>query len=401
MMVNSSLSLLSDYPFQRLRDLLDHLETPTGLHPLAMSIGEPQHQPPALLQKAITENATLWNKYPPITGTPELRNAIKGFLDRRYGLKNDFLSSDNVLPVCGTREALFLIGNLLIERAAKGEEKPLVLVPNPFYQVYVGAAVMNEAEAVYLPAGPENGFLPDLDAVREETWQKTTLLFICSPGNPQGMVADLAYLRKALELARHYDFTLLMDECYAELYFDKGKPHGALEVAQESGSLDNLLVFHSLSKRSNAAGLRSGFVAGDPKLIKAFANLRNYGGASMPLPLQAASTALWNDDSHVEENRRLYKMKIDAAERILGNRLGFYRPDGGFFLWLDVRERWANAEEATKEIWQKCAVRVIPGDYLAKTDTSGENPGKAYIRVALVHEQDVIEEALGRIADIL
>ncbi len=399
-MVNSSLSLLSDYPFQRLRDLLDSHPQPDGVEALAMSIGEPQHQPPQLLQKAINANAGSWNKYPPISGTAELVKAIQGFLERRYDLKDGFVGPDTILPVCGTREALFLIGNLLIERSTKGDEKPLVLVPNPFYQVYVGAAIMNEAQPVYLPAGPENNFMPDLEAVSAETWQKTTMLFLCSPGNPQGMVGDLAYLRRALELARLHDFTLIMDECYAELY-DTEKPHGALEVAQECGSLDNLLVFHSLSKRSSAAGLRSGFVAGDPTLIKAFTSLRNYGGASIPLPLQAGSVALWNDDAHVVENRRLYKMKIDAAERILGNRLGFYRPAGGFFLWLDVRERWEDGEQAALEIWQKAGVRVIPGEYLAKTDNTGNNPGKPYIRVALVHDQQIVEEALNRIATIL
>ncbi len=399
-MVNSSLSQLSDYPFQRLRDLLDHHEVPKNIAPLAMSIGEPQHQPPALLQDTINAHATSWNKYPPIGGTPDLKAAIKEFLDRRYQLKEDFISENHVLPVCGTREALFMIGNLLIERVAKGEEKPLVLVPNPFYQVYVGAAVMNEAQPVYLPAGPENNFMPDLHAVDDATWQKTSLLFLCSPGNPQGMVCDLEYLRHALELARTHDFTLIMDECYAELY-DADKPHGALEIAQETGSLKNLLVFHSLSKRSSAAGLRSGFVAGDADLVKNFIGLRNYGGASMPLPLQAASAALWRDDAHVVENRSLYKEKIDAAERILSNRLGFYRPAGGFFLWLDVRERWENGEEAALEIWKKAGVRVIPGNYLAKTDASGLNPGTSYIRLALVHEQPIIEEALERIANIL
>ena len=337
------------------------------------------------------------NKYPPIAGNAELKAACKGFLDRRYALKEDFLPLEAVLPVCGTREALFMIGNLLIER---GSSKNLVLVPNPFYQVYVGAAVMNNATPVYLPAGPENGFMPDLEAVSKETWDQTAMLFLCSPGNPQGMVADLDYLRHALDLARTYDFTLIMDECYAELY-DSAKPSGALEVAQESGHLKNLLVFHSLSKRSSAAGLRSGFVAGDPELIKSFVSLRNYGGASMPLPLQAASAALWNDDVHVEENRKLYRMKIDAAERILGNRLGFYRPAGGFFLWLDVSERWADGEAAALEIWQKAGVRVIPGEYLAKTDDSGTNPGKSYIRVALVHEQPIVEESLQRIARII
>lgn len=399
-MVNSALSHLTDYPFQRLRDLIDHLDPPKGLDPMPMTIGEPQHQPPALLHDALSTHATLWNKYPPIAGTPDLKQAIKDFLDRRYQLAADFISPADVFPVNGTREALFMVGNLLLERAAKGEEKPLVLVPNPFYQVYVGAAVMNNAQPVYLSAGPENNFMPDLNAIETSTWDKTAMLFLCSPGNPQGMVADREYLRQVLSLARRHDFVLIMDECYAELYFDE-KPVGALEIAQETGSLKNLLVFHSLSKRSNAAGLRSGFVAGDPDLVKAFIQLRNYGGASLPVPIQAASAALWNDDSHVEENRRLYKMKLDAAERILGGRLGFYRPRGGFFLWLDVREKWTNGEEAAKAIWQQAGVRVLPGAYLAKPDEEGVNPGEPYIRVALVHEQSIVEESLVRVASIL
>jgi len=399
-MVNASLSLLTDYPFQRLRTLLGDVTPPSGMEELNMSIGEPQHQPPALLQETLMAHSQTWNKYPPIAGTPDLRAAIKEFLDRRYDLSDSFVEEAAVLPVCGTREALFLIGNLLINRSAKGEKKPLVLVPNPFYQVYVGAAVMNEAEAVYLAAGPETGFMPDLDAVSPEMWHECVMLFLCSPGNPQGMVADRAYVQKALTLARTYDLTLIMDECYTELY-DREKPVGALEVAEETGSLDNLLVFHSLSKRSNAAGLRSGFVAGDPALIKSFINLRNYGGASMSLPVQAASAALWRDEAHVEENRALYRQKIDAAEDILGGKLGFYRPAGGFFLWLDIRDHWASDEEAARVFWEKAGVRVVPGSYLAKTDRSGENPGAAYVRVALVHEQFKVVSALQRIADLV
>lgn len=396
-MLNPSLSLLSDYPFQRLRTLLADITPPEGLEELNMSIGEPQHQPPALLNETLAAQGQTWNKYPPIAGTPELRAAIKGFLDRRYDLAADFVPDQGILPVCGTREALFLIGNLLIERVAKGEEKPLVLVPNPFYQVYVGSAVMNEAETIYLPAGPDNGFMPDLEAVPVEQWQRCVMLFLCSPGNPQGMTADRAYLRKAVEFARTYDFTLIMDECYAELY-DQEKPVGALEIAQETGSLDHILVFHSLSKRSSAAGLRSGFVAGDPAIIQGFVGLRNYGGASMSLPIQAASAALWADDAHVIENRALYRQKIDAAEAALKGKLGFYRPEGGFFLWLDIRDHWTSDEEAAQALWQHCAIRVVPGSYLAKTDNAGVNPGAAYIRLALVHEQSKIEEAVKRLS---
>lgn len=399
-MVNANLAGLTDYPFQRLRDLLDCLETPEGLEPLTLSIGEPQHQPPSFVGEVIQANGHLFNKYPPIAGTPELRGAIRDYLTRRYALKPGFIEEDHILAANGTREALYMIGTLLLDAPKGADAKSLVLLPNPFYQVYVGAAVMNNATPVYLSAGPDNGFLPDLSAIREEMWQGAKILFLCSPGNPQGMSAERAYLKQALELCRRHDVTLVMDECYAEIYGET-KPVGALEVAEESGSLDNLLVFQSLSKRSNAAGLRSGFVAGDPKLIKSFFALRNYAGAAIPLPLQAASAALWADDDHVVENRRLYQMKFDAADAMLKGRLGYYRPHGGFFLWLDVRDHFEDGEACARAFWQKAAVRVLPGAYLAKDDVRGHNPGAGYVRIALVHEQPIVEEALRRIESLL
>jgi len=263
--------------------------------------------------------------------------------------------------------------------------------------VYVGAAVMSRAEPVYLSATPETGFLPDLGALDIETLKRTALAYICSPANPQGTIASLDYLKTALELARKYDFVLAVDECYAEIY-DAAPPPGALEAAgQLGGALDHLLVFHSLSKRSSAPGLRSGFVAGDADLIAKLKTLRNYGGATMPVPLLAASAALWRDEAHVRTNRDLYRQKFDIADKLLSGQFGYYRPEGGFYLWLDV----GDGEAAAKKLWGQAGVKVIPGAYLARLDRDGFNPGIPYIRVALVQEPGTIGDALSRIRDTL
>jgi aspartate/methionine/tyrosine aminotransferase len=255
---------------------------------------------------------------------------------------------------------------------------------------------MRHAEPVYMPATKETNFLPDFSALDEETLSRTAMAYLCTPSNPQGTIASLDYLVHALELARKYDFVLCFDECYAEIY-DKVKPPGGLEAAAKlGGSLDNLLVFHSLSKRSSAPGLRSGFVAGDPNLMRRLKMLRNYAGASPQPPVLAASAALWRDEKHVEENRALYRRKFDVADQIMSGRLGYYRPDGAFYLWLDV----GDGEEATKALWGEAGIRVIPGTYLAR-EIDGLNPGKPYIRVALVQEPEVIAEALHRIVDTL
>ncbi|MDP2699036.1 aminotransferase class I/II-fold pyridoxal phosphate-dependent enzyme [Thalassospira sp.] len=394
-MFNQRLDLLPAYPFPRLAALLEGV-TP-GKDPLVMSIGEPQHTPPALITQAMIDNAHLWNKYPPGTGTPELRAAIKGWLERRYDLPDGMIDRDaHILPVAGTREALFLIATCVIPQDQPGP-KPKVLLPNPFYQVYCGAAVLNDAEMVPLAAGPETGFLPDLDQISPETLSACRLFFLCSPANPQGAVASYDYLARVIDLARQYDFVLAMDECYADIY-DTKAPTGALEIcAAQDGNMDNVLVFHSLSKRSSAPGLRSGFVAGDAKIIQRFNNLRSYCAASIPMPVMAASTALWNDDAHAADNRDLYRTKIDLAADIFGNRFGFYRPPGGFFLWLDV----GNDEEATRKIWADVGVKVIPGSYLAINDADGFNPGSRFIRIALVHDLATTRVGLSRINDAL
>lgn len=394
-MFNERLDQLPAYPFPRLAALLDGIEP--GQSPLVMSIGEPQHEPPAMITEAMVKHASLWHKYPPGSGTPELRDAIKNWLDRRYNLPTDMIHrDDHVLPVAGTREALYLIATTVIPQDQKGP-KPKVLLPNPFYQVYCGAAVLNDAEMVPLAAGPETNFLPDLDQIDTETLDACRLFFLCSPANPQGAIASRDYLERIIGLARKHDFVLAMDECYADIY-DKKAPVGALEIcAAQGGNMDNVLVFHSLSKRSSAPGLRSGFVAGDAKIVKRFTALRSYCSATIPMPVMAASTALWNDDAHAEENRDLYRAKIDIAEDVFGNRFGFYRPPGGFFLWLDV----GDDEAATKKIWKEAGVKVIPGSYLSITDANGNNPGKQFIRIALVHDLETTRDGLTRIAKAL
>lgn len=396
-MLNDRLNQLTDYPFDRLRALLDGLNPPEGAEPLVLSIGEPQHPVPKILSEQLNKNADLWGKYPPVDGTPEWRDAVQDWLKRRFSLENnDFQENINFLPAAGTREVLYMIASTVTPEKINGN-KPLILIPNPFYQVYSGAAVMAGAEPVFLNCTRETGYLPDLDALDPATLKQTSLFYLCTPMNPQGAAASTAYLEKAIGLARQYDFLLASDECYSELYLDQ-PPAGCLEVAKKmSGTFNNVMTFESLSKRSNAAGLRSGFVAGDPNVIKAFRRLRTYSCASVPVPSMAASAALWADEVHVEENRKLYQAKFDAADDILKERFDYQRPDGGFFLWLNV----GNGEDATRQLWEKAAIRVLPGEYLAREDAHGINPGKAYIRVALVHNLETTIKALKKIVEVL
>jgi len=396
-MLNPALDQLPPYPFQRLRDLIDRFEPPAGLEPMVMSIGEPKHPAPALVNEVLAASGDTWGKYPPVPGTPSLNETIASWLRNRYRLSTDQLTAEaNVLPVVGTREALFLIANLVTPPEKNGQ-KPAIAMPNPFYQVYAGGAVMHGADPVYLAATRETGFQPDLDDLDDALLNRMAALYLCSPGNPQGSLASADYLEKAIQLARKYNFVLIVDECYAEIY-DNTPPVGALEVCKGlHEGFKNVLVFHSLSKRSNVPGLRSGFVAGDPEVVSAFSHLRSYGGATLPMPLMAVSEALWKDEAHVEENRRLYREKFDIADELLSGKFSYYRPDGGFFLWLEV----GDGEEAAVKLWQKGAVRVIPGGYLAGDEPDGANPGKAFIRVALVHDAATTREALTRIADIL
>jgi succinyldiaminopimelate transaminase len=395
--LNSELDSLSDYPFEALRALLNPVTPRVNDVPIAMSVGEPQHQPPALLAETLAAHAHEWNKYPPMAGTPELRQAIVDWLTRRYKLAPGALDPErNVVALAGTKEGLYLFASIAVPKEKAGQ-KPVVLCPNPYYLVYNGAATMAGAEAVFLDATRDNAFLPDLDAIPKETLERCALFYLCSPSNPQGTIATLDYLKKAILLARTYDFVLAVDECYAEIY-DSLPPPGALEACQALGQgFDNVVAFHSLSKRSSAAGLRSGFTAGDPRLIAQFKRLRDFGGCQVPLPIQWAATALWRDETHVIENRALYKRKFDLAEAALGDRYGFYRPAGGFFLWLDV----GDGEQAALRLWRDAAIRVLPGGYTARAANAGINPGSEYIRLAIVHDEATLDAAFARIRRVL
>jgi N-succinyldiaminopimelate aminotransferase len=395
--LNPLLDTLSDYPFEALRTLLNPVAPVVNDPPIVMSVGEPQHQPPALLGETLAAHAHEWNKYPPMAGTPELRQAIADWLCRRYRLPAGALDPErHVLTLAGTKEGLYLLASLVVPRR-KGRSRPVVLVPNPYYLVYNGAATMAGADAVFLDATRDNGFMPDLGVIPRETLDRTSLFYLCSPANPQGTVASLDYLKQAVTLARRHDFVLAVDECYAEIY-DRAPPPGALEACAALGEgFDRVVVYHSLSKRSSAAGLRSGFVAGDPRLIGHYAHLRSYGGCQVPLPIQAAATALWRDEAHVEENRARYRRKFDIAETALAGRFGFYRPDGGFFLWLEV----GDGEAATVRLWRDAAIRVLPGGYTARAADGRDNPGSRYIRLAIVHDEATLETAFARIRRVL
>jgi len=397
MPLNPLLDTLSDYPFAALRTLLNSVTPRVNDAPILMSLGEPQHQPPPLLPETLAAHAHEWNKYPPMGGTPELREAIAGWLTRRYKLADGAVDPErHVLSLAGTKEGLYLLSSMVVPRRKRGR-RPIVLVPNPYYLVYNGAATMAGADAVFLDATRENDFMPDLAAIPRDTLERTALFYLCSPANPQGTIASLDYLKQAIGLARDYDFVLAVDECYAEIY-DRAPPPGALEACTALGDgFKNVVVFHSLSKRSSAAGLRSGFIAGDPELIAQYAHLRDYGGCQVPLPIQAAAAALWRDEAHVEENRAAYRRKFDIAEAALAGRFGFYRPAGGFFLWLDA----GDGESATLRLWRDAAVRVLPGGYTARAADGRSNPGQRYIRLAVVHDEATLDDAFARIARVL
>jgi N-succinyldiaminopimelate aminotransferase len=404
-MLNPGLDLLTDYPFTRLRALLDAEPLPPGITPINLSIGEPQHAMPGFVAEALTRDLSSLSRYPTANGSPELRTACANWLQRRYALPDGLLDAEKqIVALNGTREGLFMVAQVVIpqKKGPKGE-KPIVLMPNPFYQAYVGAAAACGAEPYFVPALPENGFMPDFSSLPREILQRTALVYLCTPANPQGTVASIDYMARLIELAREHDFVIAFDECYAEIYVD-APPPGGLEAAMKltgnkatKDALKNVLVFHSLSKRSSAPGLRSGFCAGDPEITQAFIKLRNYGCAGLMMPVVEASTALWNDEAHVEANRALYRQKFDMAQNVLGNRFGFYRPPGGFYLWLDV----GDPEAAALKLWREAGIRTLPGNYLTRPENDGEKAGKPYLRIALVADLETTRVALQRISNVL
>ena len=382
-------SNLPAYAFPRLRALLDH-HAPGG-DVVHMTIGEPKHAFPAWVTDVITAHAAGFNNYPPNEGIPELRSAFCDWLGQRYGASMDM--DANVMPLNGTREGLYNAGMALCPEVKNGQ-RPVVLMPNPFYQVYMLAAISAGAEPVLVPATAETGHLPDFASVDEALLNRAVACYMCSPANPQGAVAGAGYWRDLIALAERYDFQVFADECYSEIYRDV-PPVCVLECL-EGADPERVVAFHSLSKRSNLPGLRSGFIVGGPGTIREAKQLRTYAGTPLPTPLQHAAAAVWADEEHVVQNRAQYHEKYDMADDILGHVPGYVAPEAGFFLWLPVED----GEAAALELWQKTGVRVLPGAYLAR-EIDGLNPGDRYIRVALVAPMADTRRGLEAVRDVI
>lgn len=392
--MNPDLQKLQSYPFERLAQLKAGI-APNDLTPISLSIGEPKHQPPQFVLEAIAGNLARLSNYPSTKGIVELRQAIARWLEHRFALGAHQIDVDTqVLPVNGTREALFSFTQAIIDRS-----KPaLVVSPNPFYQIYEGAAFLAGAAIHFLNCNRDNDYIPDYDAVPASVWQQCQLLFVCSPGNPTGAITTKATFKKLIALADQYDFVIASDECYSELYFDAAPP-GLLEVCKEIGRSDyrRCVVFHSLSKRSNLPGLRSGFVAGDANILKHYLLYRTYHGCAMSVTNQIASVSAWQDESHVQANRTLYAEKFDAVLSVLDGCLDVTPPQASFYLWPRVEQ---SDTEFTRQLFAETHVTVLPGTFIAR-DTEHGNPGAQHIRIALVAEPAECLEAARRIRDFV
>ncbi|MES2720745.1 MAG: succinyldiaminopimelate transaminase [Pseudomonadota bacterium] len=396
--MNPDLSLLHPYPFEKLATLFKGHAAPAQLKPIALSIGEPKHASPAFVAEAIARHISGLSNYPTTLGLPVLREAIAQWLTQRFGLKA-VDAGTQVLPVNGTREALFSFTQAVVDRAVN--EKPLVLMPNPFYQIYEGAALLAGAEPVFLPCTPATGLQPDFDVVPDSVWARTQLLFICTPGNPTGALLSMATLKKLIALSDRFGFVIASDECYSEIYFDESQPPlGLLQACAELGRDDfkNCVVFHSLSKRSNLPGLRSGFVAGDAAVLKQYLRYRTYHGSAMPVQHQLASTEVWQDEAHVRDNRALYRDKFARVLAILNPVLPLQMPDAGFYFWARTP---GSDEDFARELHAQQAVTVLPGRYLARAGSDGSNPGEGHVRMALVASVAECVEAAERIRSFL
>lgn len=392
--MNPQLAKLQSYPFEKLRRLFAGITPPADLKEIRLSIGEPQHGTPELIKSALTAGLAGLASYPATSGSDELRQSIADWLGRRYRIPTPDAASQ-ILPTNGSREALFSFAQCIADsRRTDG----LVLCPNPFYQIYEGAAHLAGLTPQFLNQLPDNGFAMDFTAVPENVWQRTQLIYVCSPGNPTGNVMSLAEWRQLFELSDRHGFIIASDECYSEIYFDDAKPPlGSLEAARQLGrdNYRNLVMFSSLSKRSNVPGLRSGFVAGDATILDRFWLYRTYHGCAMGLPVQLASVAAWRDESHVRDNRRLYKTKFEQVTPIIAAHLDTRLPDAGFYLW--VRTPMPDTDFA-RELYRRYNVTVLPGSYLARS-SGGMNPGENFVRLALVAGIDDCIEAAQRIAD--
>jgi N-succinyldiaminopimelate aminotransferase len=401
--VNPRLEKLHAYPFERLARLKAGVTPAAGLTPVSLYIGEPQHAPPPFVLEALRANLDRLGTYPATAGLLEFRAACARWLERRFGLPEFRVNEASmVLPVNGTREALFAFVQAVLD---EGQEQPLVLMPNPFYQIYEGAALLAGAEPYFIDTTAATGYMPDLDAVPADVWRRCQVLFLCSPGNPTGAVLPLTYLRHALELADRYGFVIAADECYTEIYLDdRAPPPGLLQacLAAGHGAFERCVVFHSLSKRSSVPGLRSGFVAGDPEILGRFLLYRTYHGSAMAVPTQLASIAAWQDDEHAAANRRLYQEKFDRVLPILAPVMKVERPAGAFYLWPEVG---GDDEIFTRELFARKNLTVLPGSYLARAAGVGPvasgDPGAGRVRISLVAPVAQCVEAAERIRDFV
>ena len=382
---------LPPYAFTRLRGLLDGVNA--GGQNISMTIGEPKHSFPEWMIDVIVKNAKGFNDYPANEGIPELKKAIVDWIQRRYSVSLN--PQNNILALNGTREGLY---NSLIALCPekKNNSRPFILIPNPFYQVYMASSLTVNAEPYFVEAAAQNNHFPDFAAVPKNILQRTTGVYLCSPSNPQGAVATIEYWIELLKLADEYDFKIFADECYSEIYRDQPPPGALQALNQIEADPERLIVFHSLSKRSNLPGLRSGFLATGSENLKRLSQLKSYGGAPLPKPLQYAAAAVWSDEEHVKENRKLYSEKYKLADDILSGLEGYASPEAGFFLWIKVKD----GEKTTLDLWRQTGVSVLPGAYLAQ-EKNGKNPGQNFIRVALVAQQKVTSEALTKIRSFL
>lgn len=399
--MNPRLQALKPYPFERLAKLKEGISPPPRTKPLSLAVGEPQHAIPNFIQDVIENNLAGLCHYPATTGSIELRTTIAEWLHQRFKLPHGLLDPDqHILPVNGTREALFSIVQCLINQTDKAKTPPLVLMPNPFYQIYEGAAYLAGAQPYFINASAANNWQPDYESVPEHIWQQCQLLFICSPGNPTGAVLEHRTMARLLSLAQQYNFIIASDECYSEIYFrEDAAPPGLLEVCAQMGNeqFKQTLVFHSLSKRSNLPGMRSGFVAGDTAIIEQYRLYRTYHGCAMSPTFQAVSIAAWKDETHVRANRELYRQKLTAVLKILAAVMPAQAPDAGFYLWAPVP---GTDEEFTRGLFERYNLTVLPGSYLSRT-AHGVNPGANHIRMALVPSLEDTIEAAERISSYI
>jgi len=395
--MNQDLAYLQPYPFEKLAKLKQGITPPSDLEHIALSVGEPKHPTPQIITEALLEHLHTLGQYPTTRGLDALRQSIASWLSQRFEISNDALDPNtNILPVSGTREALFSFAQCIVQRS----DDAIVAMPNPIYQIYEGAALLAGAKPFFINCDKENNYLPDYGKVSAKTWENCQLLYICNPGNPSGATHSEEQLRQLIELAHRYDFVIAADECYSEIYTTgQNRPIGLLEVSQKMGNtaFSRCVVFHSLSKRSNAPGLRSGFVAGDADILKSYFSYRTYHGCTMPTPTQHASIAAWGNEEHVIQNRTLYTQKFHDVLSVIGDSLDVKAPDAGFYLWAKTP---ISDIDFAQQLFAQQHITVLPGQYLAR-DTANGNPGLNHVRMALVAPVNECLEAAHRIKQFI